>query len=417
MKKIKSKFILSRQCIRALPKTDLHVHLDGSMRLSTLIELAREQGLELPSYTEDGLREKVFKDRYKDLPEYLKGFSYTSAVMSNREALERIAYELAMDCFGEGVLYIEVRLAPQRHMGGGLSMDDVLKAVNAGLNRAKQEINLRPEITDGDVPHFEYGIIACAMRKFDSSYSPYFKTVIDIHPNLPALQRFQVAAYDLVRGIIRLRDEEDIPVVAFDLAGEEAGYPAEDYAEAYALAHKSFLKKTVHAGEAYGPPSIFQAITDCYADRIGHGTNLFRADMVDLPTKREREDYVHALWQYIADRRITIEVCLTSNMQTIPHLKKLENHPFRQMLEDRLSTTFCTDNRLISNTTVSKEIELALTHFDIRPHQLKDIIIYGFKRSFFAGPYLTKRAYVRKVIDYFDAVRDRFNIAGDDEQI
>jgi len=296
-------------------------------------------------------------------------------------------------------------------------MDDVLHAVNAGLDRAKKEINSGKDIVSGKMPHFDYGIIVCAMRKFEESYSNYFHRVITLNPNIPVLERYKIAASDLVRGAIRLRDEGGLPLVAFDLAGEEAGYPAADYAEAYDLAHKAFMMKTVHAGEAYGPASIFQAITECHADRIGHGTNLFRDDMVDLPTEHERKHYVRALWQYIADRRITLEVCLTSNMQTIPGIKRVENHPVGQMLDNRLSTTFCTDNRLISNTTVTDEIMLALKHFHIAPRRLKDIIIYGFKRSFFAGAYLEKRGYVRKIIDFYDEVQKRFGVESDDDDI
>lgn len=406
---------ISRECIRALPKTDLHIHLDGSLRISSLIELAKKANLKLPSYTEEGLKELVFKQHYEDLPDYLAGFEFTAGVMTTPEALERASYELAMDCFDDGVLYMEVRMAPQRHMGPHLSMDDVLVAVNAGLDRARREINAHKDIAVGTVPPFEYGIIACAMRKFEASYSEYFGRIMALHPNLPVLQRYQIAAYDLVRGVIRLRNDKGIPIVAFDLAGEEAGYPAADYAEAYALAHRSFLKKTVHAGEAYGPPSIFQAITDCHADRIGHGTNLFRADMVELPTKAERERYVEALSQYIADRRITIEVCLTSNMQTIPGIKRLKDHPFKKMLDARLSTTFCTDNRLISRTTLTDEVAQAVEAFGITPHRLRNIIIYGFKRSFFPGNYLQKRAYVRKVIDYYDDVYARYHVTPSDE--
>ncbi len=408
---------LSKECIRALPKTDLHVHLDGSMRIPTLIELAKEYGVKLPSYTEAGLRETVFKDQYKDLPEYLAGFEYTAGVLRTTEALERASYELALDCFADGVLYVEVRLAPQRHMSHTLDMDTVLMSVNKGLGDAQREINARPDIAQGRAPSFEYGIIACAMRKFEGSYSEYFGDVTRLHPNLPEIERFQVAAYDLVRGVIRLRDKAGLPIVGFDLAGEEAGYPAAQYAEAYALAHRHFLKKTVHAGEAYGPPSIFQAITDCHADRIGHGTNLFRSDMVDLPTKKECEQYTRALWQYIADRRITIEVCLTSNMQTIPSMRKIENHPSKRMLEDRLSVTFCTDNRLISNTTVSDEVELAVRNFGIGPRRLRNILVYGFKRSFFWKDYIKKRAYVRQVIDYFDEVAGRFGVVAQDDDL
>jgi adenosine deaminase len=221
---------------------------------------------------------------------------------------------------------------------------------------------------------------------------------------MPEEERFGLASKDLVRALIKARDVDGLPIVGVDLAGAEKGYPAEDHRAAYELAHKNFLKKTVHAGEAYGPASIFQAITDCHADRIGHGTHLFDTEMVELPTPEAREQYVHALWQFIADRRITIEICLTSNLQTTPRLKELSAHPFRMMLDNRLSTTFCTDNRLVSNTTVSHEIDLAVKTFDISPQRLKDIIIYGFKRSFYPGNYAEKRKYVRQAIDYYESI-------------
>ena len=164
--------------------------------------------------------------------------------------------------------------------------------------------------------------------------------------------------------------------------------------------------KTVHAGEAYGPESIFQAITDLHADRIGHGTLLLQTDMIADPTIKDREQYVEELTQYIADRRITIEICLTSHMQTNPRLKRLENHPFMGMREHRLSTTFCTDNRTVSNTTVSNEIELAVKHLGLTATELKGSVIYGFKRSFFPGTYLDKRQYVRRIIDYYEALQE-----------
>jgi adenosine deaminase len=163
--------------------------------------------------------------------------------------------------------------------------------------------------------------------------------------------------------------------------------------------------KTVHAGEAYGPESIFQAITDLHADRIGHGTLLLQTDMIADPAIQDREKYVEELTQYIADRRITLEICLTSNMQTNPRLEHLEDHPFMGMRERRLSTTFCTDNRTVSNTTVSNEIELAVRHLDLTPTELKGSVIYGFKRSFFPGSYLEKRRYVRKIIDYYEVLQ------------
>lgn len=394
--------------IHAIPKSDLHVHLDGSLRLHTLIELAKAQKVKLPSYTEEGLKEKVFKESYADLGEYLHGFKYTCAVLRNGEALERVAYELAIDNFEEGVRYVEPRFAPQLNAHKNLSLDEVVIAVDKGLARAKKEINQRSEIRSQQKPPFEYGIIGCAMRKFDERFSEYYRDFILMHQHTPVQELYPVAALEVVRGLVALRDEKGIPIVGFDIAGEEKGYPAEDYLESFQFAHKHFLKKTVHAGEAYGPPSIFQAITDCHADRIGHGTHLFEHHLIEGMPEEEQKRYTEELAQYIADRRITIEVCLTSNMQTIPTLKKLEAHPLAKMLSHKMSVTLCTDNRLVSHTTVCGEIEKALQAVSIAPDHLKDIIIYGFKRSFMALPYAEKRNYVRQLIDYYEACENEF---------
>jgi len=166
--------------------------------------------------------------------------------------------------------------------------------------------------------------------------------------------------------------------------------------------------KTVHAGEAYGPESIFQAITELHADRIGHGYFLFEPDMIRSPNIVDRERYIRSLSQYIADRRITIEVCLTSNMQTIPEVKDLSQHTFNKMREARLSTTICTDNRTISWTSVTNELDLAVRYCKVDRRTLKSIIIYGFKRSFFPDSYLRKRRYVRQVIDYYETIERKF---------
>jgi len=396
--------ILTKSFIKSIPKTDLHCHLDGSLRLSTLIEIAKEQKISLPSFTEEGMKELVFKDQYRDLMEYLQGFQYAIAVMQTPETMERISYELALDAFSEGIRYIEPRFAPQLHVNAALTIEEVLANVAKGFDRAQKEINARAQIAEGSEPPFKYGIIGCAMRMFTEHSSYYYRMLINLHRDMPEEERFGLASKDLVRALIKARDVDGLPIVGVDLAGAEKGYPAEDHRAAYELAHKNFLKKTVHAGEAYGPASIFQAITDCHADRIGHGTHLFDTEMVELPTPEAREQYVHALWQFIADRRITIEICLTSNLQTTPRLKELSAHPFRMMLDNRLSTTFCTDNRLVSNTTVSHEIDLAVKTFDISPQRLKDIIIYGFKRSFYPGNYAEKRKYVRQAIDYYESI-------------
>ena len=398
---------ITTELLRDLPKTDLHLHLDGSLRLSTLIELAQSYNVQLPSYTEDGMRELVFKESYNDLGEYLHGFKYTTAVLQSESALERAAYELAEDNQREGVRYIEVRFAPQLHIHSHMDSAAVLRSVDRGLRRAKENFNRRPEVQDGSEPPFEYGIIVCAMRMFMAGMSEYFSDLLRIHRYSPEKRVFQLASLELAQSCVRIRDELGIPIVGFDLAGQELGYPAEDHREAYQYAQKNFLKKTVHAGEAYGPESIFQAITDLYADRLGHGFYLTDTSMIADPSIKDRERYVEALVEYVADRRITVEVCLTSNMQTNPAIGELSNHAFRKMRDHRLSVTFCTDNRLVSNTTVTHELELAAQLMQGDMYNLKNSIIYGFKRSFFPGSYLKKRQYVRRVIDYYEEVELR----------
>jgi adenosine deaminase len=168
------------------------------------------------------------------------------------------------------------------------------------------------------------------------------------------------------------------------------------------------MKKTVHAGEAYGPESIFQAITDLHADRIGHGTYLLDASAIKDADIMDPEQYVRRLGEYIADRRITLEVCLTSNLQTNPQMNDLSEHSFKLLRAARLSTTICTDNRTVSNTTVSRELALAVKHLGLNRHDLKSIIIYGFKRSFFPGSYQRKRVYVRQVIDYYESIERKY---------
>ena len=163
--------LLTVDFLRALPKTDLHVHLDGSLRLSTLIELAQEYHVDLPSYTEAGLRELVFKERYNDLGEYLSGFGYMCGVLQAESALERVGYEFAQDNQAEGVRYVEVRFAPQLHVHRYLNPISVLKAVDRGLRRARDEFNRRPEVASGQEPPFDYGIIVCAMRMFREGFS------------------------------------------------------------------------------------------------------------------------------------------------------------------------------------------------------------------------------------------------------
>lgn len=395
------------QFLKAIPKTDLHLHLDGSLRLKTLIDLAKEADVSLPSYTEEGLKQTVFRDRYSSLEEYLQGFSVTVAVMQTPESLERAAYELAQDNFSEGVRYIEVRFAPQLHINSRQNLKDVVLAVDRGLKRAKNEIN--SQIAE-DEPPFDFGIIVCAMRFCTADFSDYYRSFFKLHEYSRQIDIIRMLSLELAQAAVMLRDTTDAQVVAFDIAGAEYGYPAENHRESYRYVNTNFMMKTVHAGEAYGPESIFQAITICHADRIGHGLFLFSEGKINDPGITDRKKYIEGLADYIAEKRITIEVCLTSNLQTVPEITDIKDHPLREMLAHSLSVTLCTDNRLVSNTTVTDEISLACDSFELTEKQLKNIIVYGFKRCFYHGSYSEKRDYVRKNINYYEMLEKKYGI-------
>jgi len=401
----------SADFIKEMPKSDLHLHLDGSLRLASLIDMAKRTGTSLPSGSVAGLKELVFKEKYQNLGEYLHCFQYTCAVLRDMENLEQAAYELALDNQAEGVNYIEVRFAPQllTDVGRGIDFDRVMHAVNNGLKRAEQEYNQSVAVLSGEKPPFAYGIINCVMRMFgDKGFSPYYTNLFQLMRDFEPIEVIRLAAMELVRASVRLRDEEGIPIVGLDLAGQESGYPAGKFKEVYEYAHQHFLLKTLHAGEAYGAESVFEAITECYADRIGHGYSMFIPEMIQDPAIRDKQKYIRDLASYIADKRIAIEVCLTSNLQTNPALTDIRQHKFKDMLESRIATVICTDNRLVSDTTVSKEYQLALDHFDIPLKRLKDMVAYGFKKSFFPGSYVEKREYAKLCLQYFDRVASKY---------
>ena len=393
--------------IKAIPKTDLHLHLDGSLRINTLIDLANKAGVDLPAQDEKGLREKVFKDQYQNLEEYLQGFALTTAVMQSEEALFRVSYELMMDNAAEGVRYIEVRFAPQLLMSESLSFHQVMESVDRGLRQACEELNAAKAPEE---PVYNYGIIACAMRFFTGDFSPWYRDFSRAHAFSTPMEIIRAASLELAKGVIRLRAETPIQIVGFDIAGAENGFPASEHAESYALIQKGMLGKTVHAGEAFGPKSILQAVAKLRTDRIGHGLRLFDEDMIEPQKVADRAAYIENLVNYIADRRIAIEVCLTSNMQTSPEIGELRNHALRKMLDHNLAVTLCTDNRLVSNTTVCREYERALDNFEIDANCLRDIVLWGFKRCFYYKPYGEKRALISSVGDYYDTLAEKFGI-------
>ena len=315
--------------IRALPKTDLHLHLDGSLRLETILELAREQGIRLPAGDQESLGRLLrMGGGERSLERYLEAFQITLKVLQEKEAIERAAYELARDCAAENVRYIEVRFSPILHTRHGLSLKESVEAVRTGLLRAER---------DSDI---QTGIIICGIRHIAPESS-------------------------LVLAQLAL-EYKGGGVVGFDLAGAEEHFPAKKHREAFFLILNNNINCTVHAGEAFGPSSIAQAVHYCGAHRIGHGTRL-----------REDPD----LMAYINDHRIALEMCLSSNVQT-GAVERFEDHPIKYYLDQGLRVTLNTDNRLMSDTTLSKELGLGMRHCGLTVHDIEEILIFGFKSAF-----------------------------------
>jgi len=314
--------------LRQLPKAELHCHLDGSVRPSTLVELARDHRVTLPKTTPDELAEYMRVDDAQSLEDYLRRFDVTISVMQSEEALERIAYELAEDAADEGVRYIEVRNAPLLNVVQGLTLVQAVEAPLRGLRKAENDF--------GIVARF----IVCGLRQFPPESS-----------------------LEMARLAVEFRNEG---VVAFDLAGAEKGNPASAHAEAFRYARENNLAVTVHAGEGDGPESIREAVHACGANRIGHGTRLI-----------EDPD----LTQYVNDRRIALEVCLTSNVQTRV-AESYASHPFREYFDRGLNVTLNTDNRLMSATTLTDEYVFAAEHLGFTVEELAGIALNGFESAF-----------------------------------
>ncbi len=325
-----------------LPKTDLHVHLDGSLRLSTILELADQYGVKLPASTPESLAKAMHcGENTGSLVEYLKAFDITLRVMQTEEALYRIAYELAEDAAKENVRYMEVRYSPMLHTGQGLALTAVVEAVLDGLREAQKAYGITSNI------------IICGIRNISAQSS---------------LEMAELAVAYKNRG-----------VVAFDLAGAEYDHPAKHHLDSFKLVRDNNINVTIHAGEAYGPGSIHQAIHVCGAHRIGHGCRL-----------REDGDLLH----YVNDHRITLECCPSSNVQT-GAVRDLRSHPMKLYYDLGLRVTVNTDNRLITDTTVSKELFLAHTEMGLEVDAIKRIIINGFKGAFL--PFHEKQAILRRV--------------------
>ncbi len=335
-------FIPSADFIRKLPKTDLHVHLDGSVRLSTILDLAEQYHVELPADDEAGLAAAIHMGQNcKDLADYLTAFDVTLSVLQDAEALYRVAYELAEDAGQENVRLMEVRYAPILHTQKGLPLTVIVESVLEGLRDARRDYDI------------ECNIIVCGIRHIEPEQS---------------LRLAELAVAYKNKG-----------VVGFDLAGAEYDYPARSHREAFYLVRNNNVNSTIHAGEAYGPRSVHEAIHVCGAHRIGHGVRL-----------REDGD----LLNYVTDHRIPLEVCLSSNVQTRA-VEDFRSHPLKFYYDFGLRVTINTDNRLVTDTTMTAEYVKAVETFGFDAQQVKQLVINGFKSAFL--PFHKRQAILRKI--------------------
>jgi len=314
--------------LRRLPKAELHCHLDGSLRPETLLDLARKRGLSLPVNDARALRDFMIVTDARSLEDYLARFEVTLAVMQRADALERIAYELAEDAHKDGIFYVEVRFSPVLNVNGGLKEHDVLEAVLKGLARAEGDFGILSRV------------IVTAMRGMRPAVS---------------LEMAKLAvAY------------RNTGVAGFDLAGGELGNPAGAHVAAFEYARSHDMACTCHAGEGDGGSSVREAIHVCGAHRIGHGTRLF-------------ED--PSLMEYVNDRRIPIEICLTSNVQTRA-VASYAQHPARRYFDAGLKIVLNTDNRLMSGTTLTDEYAHAATELGFSFGELARVAMNGFDSAF-----------------------------------
>jgi len=345
---------LTRDLVRAIPKVGLHEHIDGSLRPTTVLELARQAGYQgLPHSDPEALGTWFFDGaNRKQLSQYLEGFRHTIAVMQTEEALERVAYECLSDNAAENVVYAELRFAPHFHTRGGLGLDAVMLAVLRGLRRASQEHGIG------------FGLIVCALRNEDPELS-----------------------VKLVELALAYREQG---CVGFDLAGEEAGHPAKEHLHAFQLAKRMNYSLTIHAGESFGPESIWQALQYCGAHRIGHGTRLVE----DLVMYGGRVVKIGPLAQYVLDHRIPLEVCLSSNVHT-GACADMASHPFPILQGLGFRLTLNTDNRLMSRTTLTDEYLLAVHHYGLDLDDLETLSINGMKSAFAHYDYRCRMIYER----------------------
>ena len=333
---------LTETIVRTFPKVLLHDHLDGGLRPATVIELARDHGYTaLPTGDAGELARWFHRGAQRgSLPMYLEGFAHTCGVMQTEDALQRVAYEMIEDMHEDGVVYVETRFAPVFHTDHGLHWDEVVSAVLKGLERGRKDFGV------------EYGLIVCAMR------------------NMKLSEEMAELAVDF----------RDRGVVGFDLAGEEGGFPPKKHIDAFHYIQRANFNITIHAGEAFGKESIWQAIQWCGAHRIGHATRLIDDIALDAedPTRIMK---IGDLAQYVLDKRIPLEICLSSNVHT-GAAESVRAHPFGVYYRCKFRVTLNTDDRLMSDTTMTKEFGVAQRMFGLGLDDFEKITINSMKSAF-----------------------------------
>jgi len=338
--------------IAGLPKAVLHDHLDGGLRVETVLDLADQAGYtDLPSYEADELREWFHQAQSGSLERYLQAFEHTIAVKQEQEALSRVAYECGVDLAGDNVVYAEVRYAPSLFTEEGLPLEGVFEAAGDGFARASRETGI------------EIRTIAVALRHLTDSA-------------------------DVARAATRYIDQG---VVAFDLAGPEAGFPADDHLEACRIVHEAGLGLTLHGGEGDGPHSMWRALALCGAQRIGHGVHVADDTDFDGSTMHELGSFARR----VRDQRIPLEVAISSNIHTASY-PSISVHPFGELFRNGFNVSINTDNRLMSATTMSEEYQLAADNFSLSIGDLEEITVNAVVAGF--GDYPKRKYLIDSVI-------------------
>jgi adenosine deaminase len=325
--------------IQTVPKVLLHDHLDGGLRPQTVLELASETGYtDLPGSDVEELTTKLTEGAHRGhLEVYLDAFRHTVAVMQTPGALRRVAAECAQDLAADGIVYAEVRFAPELHTAAGLSLDEVVEAVLAGFADGSRGRGIKV-----------YALLT-AMRT--------------------AARSLEIAEL-----AVRYRDAG---VVGFDIAGAEAGWPPSRHLDAFQYLKRENFHITIHAGEAFGLPSIWEAVQECGAERLGHGVRI--AD--DIEISAEGNVRLGRLAAYIRDRRIPLEMCPTSNVQT-GAAPSIARHPIRVLRQLSFRVTVNTDNRLMSQVTLSSEFGRLVTEFGYGWSDIEWLTINAMKSAF-----------------------------------